>query len=260
MDTPRTRPRATPRTTPRTTPRATLAPPLRLRAAALAAGFVLLLGQPPSQAQEVVTQTRSVAGFDTIVLAVPSELSIEQGGRESMQIECEPAILSKITSEVQGRRLLIGTRPGQMQTRQPIRIKLGVRTLRTLEARAPSSITTGPLKSDSLALVLTGGGSAHVARLDSADSLDVRMSGAGDVSFGGGHVKDQQLSISGSGSYTAPALASESAQVAIAGSGEVQLAASSRLAVRIDGVGHVRYRGDPEVTRSIRGIGTIEKD
>jgi hypothetical protein len=30
--------------------------------------------------------------------------------------------------------------------------------------------------------------------------------------------------------------------------------------VRIGGVGHVRYHGNPAVTRSIQGIGSIEKD
>jgi hypothetical protein len=32
------------------------------------------------------------------------------------------------------------------------------------------------------------------------------------------------------------------------------------LTVRIGGVGHVRYTGAPVVTRTIRGIGSVEKD
>ena len=48
--------------------------------------------------------------------------------------------------------------------------------------------------------------------------------------------------------------------MAIDGNGEVQLAASTTLAVRIGGVGNVRYHGDPAVTRSIRGIGSVEKE
>jgi hypothetical protein len=73
-------------------------------------------------------------------------------------------------------------------------------------------------------------------------------------------VTAQQLAIAGMGSYVAPKLDSEHAQVAISGNGDVQLAASSTLAVRIGGVGNVRYHGDPAVTRSIQGIGSIEKD
>lgn len=207
----------------------------------------------------MVTETRSVAGFDSVVFAVPAEISIEQGPQETLALEAEPAVLRKMTSEVRGRRLHIGV-AGQVETRQPIRIRLGVRTLRAVESRAPAAISTGPLRTESLALVLSGGRSIRIDRLDDALNLDVRMAGAGEVAIGGGKVKAQQVAISGMGTYSAPALASESAAVAINGNGEVQLAASSTLAVSIGGMGHVRYHGDPAVTRSIRGMASIEKD
>jgi hypothetical protein len=208
----------------------------------------------------MATETRNVADFDTVVLAVPGEVSIEQGPRETLTLECESAVLRKLTTEVHGRQLFIGVASGRIETQQPIRIKLGVRTLRALESRAPSAISTGPLRTDSLSLLMAGGGSIRVDRLDNAQSLNVRITGAGDVVIGGGKVGAQQLAIAGMGTYSAPKLASTSADVAIDGNGEVQLAASTTLAVRIGGVGHVRYHGDPAVTRSIRGIGSIEKD
>jgi hypothetical protein len=169
-------------------------------------------------------------------------------------------VLSKITTEVHGRRLVIGLAPGRVETQQPIRMKLGVQALRAFESRAIGAITIGALRSDTLTLVLAGGGSIRVDRLENARNLDVRITGAGDVAVGGGKVTAQQLAITGIGTYSAPKLASESADVAIDGNGEAQLAASNTLAVRIGGVGHVRYHGDPAVTRSIRGIGTVDKD
>jgi hypothetical protein len=218
-----------------------------------------LFASTVAQAAQTLAETRSVADFDAVVFAVPAEISIEQGPRETLVVESEPAVLRKITTEVHGRRLLVGV-DGRIETTQPIRIKLGVRTLRAIESRGPASISTGPLRSDSLALVLAGGGSMRVDRLDNARNLDIRINGAGDVNVGGGKVKAQQLAISGMGGYLAPRLSSESADVAIEGNGRVQLAASNTLAVRIGGIGDVRYHGDPTVTRSIRGIGSIEKD
>jgi len=139
-------------------------------------------------------------------------------------------------------------------------MKLGVQNLRVFESRMDGVVRIGALRCDTLALVLAGGGAMRLDRLDNARSLDVRISGAGDIAVAGGKVAVQQLAITGSGSYVAPGLASERAEVAIDGSGDVQLAASTALTVRIGGVGHVRYRGDPAVTRSIRGIGSVEKD
>lgn len=227
---------------------------------ALAASCAALVATSLCGPAQAASETRSVADFDEVVCAVAGELSIQQGQRESLTLEAEPAVLRKITTEIHGRRLVIGLAPGRIETQQPIRMKLGVRALRTFESRTAGSVSIGPLSSDSLALVLAGGGSIRVDRLEQARSLDVRITGAGDVAIGGGKVITQQLAISGIGTYVAPKLDSEAAQVAIDGDGTVQLAASSRLAVRIGGVGNVRYRGDPAVTRSIQGVGSIEKD
>ena len=231
-----------------------------LRAAALAASCAALVAAILPEPAQAAIETRSVANFEEVVFAVAGEVSIEQGARETLTLEAEPAVLRKITTEIRGRRLLIGLSPGRVETQQPIRIKLSVRTLRAFESRTAGAISIGPLSSETLALVLAGGGSIRLDRLEKAQSLDVRITGAGEIAIGGGKVMAQQLAITGMGTYVAPKLDSERAQVAIDGNGNVQLAASSTLAVRIGGIGHVRYRGDPAVTRSIQGMGSIEKD
>jgi hypothetical protein len=132
--------------------------------------------------------------------------------------------------------------------------------LHGVDARAPATGAIGPLRTDALALATAGAGSLRLARLDGARRLDVRIAGSGQVDVGGGNVTAQQVAIAGAGRYAAPALASEHAEVAIEGQGEARLAASRTLAVRIAGVGTVRYRGHPEVTRTIQGIGSVEKE
>ena len=231
-----------------------------LRASALAAGSAAVLAAALAEPAQAATETRNVADFDQVVFAVAGEVSIEQGSRETLTLEAEPAVLRKITTEVRDRRLVIGLAPGRIETQEPIRMKLGVQALRSFESRTAGTIHIGALRSDTLALVLAGGGSIRLDRLENARSLDVRITGAGDIAVGGGKVTAQQLLITGTGSYLAPGLASERAEVAIDGNGQVNLAASATLAVRIAGVGQVRYRGDPAVTRSIRGIGSVEKD
>jgi hypothetical protein len=227
-----------------------------LRASSLA----LALAATVPGAARAATETRAVSGFDEVVFAVAGEVRIDQGARETLTLEAEPAVLRKITTEVQGRRLVIALAPGKVETQEPIRTRIGVRTLRAFESRTAGEVRIGPLQSDALSLVLAGGGSIRVDRLEHARRLDVRITGAGDVAIGGGQVAAQQLAITGMGSYAAPRLDSGRAEVAIDGNGDVRLAASGVLNVRIAGVGHVRYHGDPAVTRSIRGIGTVEKD
>jgi hypothetical protein len=238
-------------------------PPARraIRASALALGcaatvLAATLAQPAAAASE----NRSVAGFDQVLVAIPGDVDIEQGPHETLTLEAEPEVLGRITTEVRDGCLVIGLAPGRIETRQPIRMQLEVRSLRAFESRGAGSAEIGPLHSEALTLVLTGGGSIRLDRLEDARKLDVRIVGAGNVGIGAGKVAAQQLAISGVGSYHALGLASESADVAIDGNGDAQLAASSTLAVRIGGIGHVRYRGDPAVQRSVRGIGSVEKD
>jgi len=230
-----------------------------LRSWALAAGWAAVLAASFSGLAHAAIENRSVANFDEVVFAVAGEVRIEQGPRETLTLEAEPAVLRKITAEIHGRRLVISLAPGRVETQQPIRMKLGVRSLRAFESRTAGAISIGPLSSEELALVLAGGGSIHLDRLANGRSLDVRITGAGEVAVGGGKVMAQKVAITGMGTYSAPKLASERAEVVIDGNGEVQLAASTALAVRIGGFGHVRYQGNPAVKRSIQGIGSIEK-
>jgi Putative auto-transporter adhesin, head GIN domain len=232
-----------------------------IRASALALGCAAtVLAATLSQPAAAASESRSVAGFDRVLVAVPGEVEVQQGPHETLTLEAEPEVLGRITTEVRDGRLVIGLAPGRIETRQPIRMQLEVRSLRAFESRGAGSTAIGPLHSEALTLVLAGGGSIRLDRLEDARKLDVRIVGAGNVGIGGGKVTAQQLSISGVGGYRAFGLASESADVAIDGNGEAQLAASSTLAVRIGGIGHVRYHGDPAVQRSVRGIGSIEKD
>lgn len=205
------------------------------------------------------TESRRVAGFDEIVYALAGELHVEIGPAESLTLEAEPAVLEKITAEVQGRRLTLAFAPGRIETREPIRARLQVRALRGLESRTAGTITVGPVEGESMRLALAGGGSIRLDRL-AAQSLDVRIAGAGRVEVGGGRVATQRVTIAGIGEVETAAMAGDQADVAIDGSGEVHLAAAERLDVRIGGVGTVRYRGEPRITRSIGGVGRIEKD
>lgn len=222
-------------------------------------GLALLPAAGIAAVARADTETRSVAGFDEVVFAVAGRIEVTQGGREGLLLDAEPQVLRQITTEVRDRRLVIGLAPGRIETRQPIRMKLHVRALKSFEVRTSAEVHMGPLSGGDLALALNGGGSIRIERL-AGRHLDVRIAGAGDIAIDGGEVMDQRIDIAGMGGYVAPTLACASAEVAIAGNGNAHLAASRTLAVRIGGIGQVRYRGNPAVTRQVGGIGTVERD
>ena len=203
-------------------------------------------------------ESRAVSGFDEVSWDAVGELLIEQTNREHLSVEAEPAVLAKIVTEVRQHRLRIGFAPGQIQTQQPIRFRLEVKSLVVLEMHGSGEVRVGPLTATGLSLLLAGSENLHLARLR-ARTLVVRLDGSGAIAIGGGEVESQRIVLAGSGDYAALPLASRDADVSIDGSGNAQVAASERLAARISGSGNVDYWGDARVSTTVTGSGSVRR-
>lgn len=203
-------------------------------------------------------EQRPVSGFDTVIWQASGELSIEQTGRERLSIEAEPAVLAKIVTEVRGGRLVIAFKPGRVESREAVRFRLEVKSLRALESTGSGTVRIGALSGGDLSLQLAGSDTVQLARL-SVRALDVRLDGAGDMAVGGGRVERQRVVITGAANYQAPRLESRDAEVVIDGSGNVEVVARERLVARIAGSGDVVYHGQPRVTETVSGAGTVRQ-
>jgi hypothetical protein len=219
-----------------------------------------VLGAAPlAAAAGTLVERRQASGFDEVLWDLAGELSIEQGAREGVEIEAEPAVLARVTSSVSHGRLTLAFAPGApIATRLPLRVRVELRALRSLESRGSGSTRIGPLRADDLRLELEGSGDLVLARLD-ARRLEVRLTGSGDVDVGGGTLESQRIVLEGSGNVRAARLDSRDTEATIAGSGTIEVAASRRLVARIDGSGDIRYRGDPAVSEAIGGAGTVAR-
>ena len=84
------------------------------------------------------------------------------------------------------------------------------------------------------------------------------MSGAGSATCAG-EVRDQEVRISGAGSFNAEDLPSVTASATISGTGSAHVRVSERLDARVSGVGSITYRGNPTVRKSVSGVGHISQ-
>lgn len=203
-------------------------------------------------------EQRAVSGFDGVDWQASGELHIEQTGRERLTVEAEPAVLAKVVTEVRRGRLVIGFKPGRVESRETIRFRLEVKSLATLESTGSGTVRIGRLSGGDISLRLSGSDEVRLARV-SARSLDARLLGAGELVVDGGEVERQRVVIGGAANYSAPRLASREAEVAIDGSGNVELAVRERLAVRIAGSGDVVYHGQPRVSEAVTGAGAVRR-
>jgi hypothetical protein len=199
-----------------------------------------------------------VAGFDAIDWHAVGDLEIVQSGRERLVITAEQPVFERIVAGVRGRTLHIRFEAGPVNTRQPLRFRIEVRSLSSLSVDGAGDAQAGPLAVQALQLRLRGSVATRLASLH-ASALEARVEGSGPLHIGGGAVGRQRVVISGAADVTAPTLASREAEVSIEGSGEVRIAVSERLSARIDGSGDIAYHGSPQVRSEVAGAGRVHR-
>jgi hypothetical protein len=206
---------------------------------------------------KVVQEARSVSGFNQIELAISGDAYVQQGNSESLTIEGEDNILPLITTNVQGNRLVIGSKPGtSFSTRRPLVFHITVKDLRALEISGSGKFDVGQVQTNLMNLQISGSGEIGFDQL-TAQSLMANINGSGTIQVSAGGVAKQTVEIPGSGNFNADQLQSQAASVHLDGSGNASLWVTDRLDVQVNGSGKVYYYGSPQVSSVINGSGSV---
>jgi hypothetical protein len=207
---------------------------------------------------KVVQETRSVSGFNQIELAISGDAYVQQGDTESLTIEGEDNILPLITTNVQGSRLVIGSKPAtSFSTLRPLVFHITVKDLSGLEISGSGKFIVGQVQANDMNLQISGSGEIRFDQL-TAQSLSASIDGSGTIQVSSGSVAKQSIEIPGSGNFNADQLQSQSATVRLDGSGNATLWATDQLNVVVNGSGNVSYYGSPQVSSTINGSGSVQ--
>ncbi|CAN5885901.1 hypothetical protein BH23ACT12_BH23ACT12_01920 [soil metagenome] len=186
----------------------------------------------------VKTEPRSVAGFDRIRISGIGELVIDQTGEESLTIEAEDNLLPLLVSEVEGNRLTLGLRPNtSISTTRPIVYRLNVKSLREISGEGTVQIAASGLDTAEFALNTSGTV----------------------VSVLSGSAQNQNVLMSGAGSFDGRNLFGRTAEVEVSGTAQAVVNVTQSLSIRASGTAVVRYLGDPQVNLQTSGLGKAEK-
>jgi hypothetical protein len=209
-----------------------------LAAAAVAAACSVAACTVTTGSGPIRSETRQAVGFSVIRLAGQGDVRVSTGSAESLRVTAQDNILPLLTSEVSNGTLTLGTKDNTaIVASEPITYDVTVPQLSGLELSGSGTVTAKNLGVPELRVEISGSGSVRVD----------------------GKVDRQDVEISGSGDYGAPALASTDAQVTISGSGSADLAVSATLDVTISGSGSLTYSGSPKVTQDITGSGSVDR-
>jgi len=101
-------------------------------------------------------------------------------------------------------------------------------------------------------------GTANLAVPLDVVSLDVAVAGASNLELLG-TADTVNISVSGAGDISAFDLQAKNVEISMSGTGNVDISASDSLDITLSGVGRVRYIGSPTVTQQISGLGSVER-
>lgn len=206
---------------------------------------------------DLVTETREVSGYDSIVLTGSGTVEIIQNGNESLTIETDDNVMDHIEVKVTQGELRIGFEQGiNIISTTRLIFTVEVDELSSVSISGSGDIASEAVDSDRFEAEISGSGDVQIVGL-SADRVRAAISGSGEVDLAGS-ADSQNVAISGSGKYRAGDLCSDTVEVSISGSGSATVCATDSLNTDISGSGSVSYYGQPAVNSSGSGSGNVK--
>jgi hypothetical protein len=234
-----------------------------LAAALLAVALSACLVSPmPDAAATLSAEPIAVGPFHRLDVSGHAEVVLVQGDRETVTVEASPRSPTRVRVQSSGGRVRISAEDERgwsfgFHAARPPTITVHFRTLDTLGVAGAVKLQAAAIDTPSLAVTATGGTSF---RIDQLKTSELRFTGSGAVKGEiEGTATDQQISISGAGTFRGPKLVSDNVRATVSGAGRVIVNAQKTLAATISGAGAIDYYGDPALKQRITGAGKITR-
>jgi len=206
------------------------------------------------------TEERSVDDFTKVSMGISGDLVIKQGNQNSLVLKGDKETLDKIVTEVSNNNLKIKTKNGRWyKSYSNVTVFITVVDLDAVTLGGSGNIKSdGKINCQSLDLAVSGSGNIEM-NVEVNNNIDLSISGSGKIYLTGSS-KEGELSISGSGKLDALDMTSEAFDIRISGSGSAKINVSKSIVANISGSGSVQYSGNPEkVSSHASGSGSIKK-
>jgi hypothetical protein len=182
------------------------------------------------------TQTRRLPAFEGVELAGSNDVVVHRGAKQSVVVYADSNLLSKVTTRVEGRTLVIGNTPGSFETKSPMRVEVTTPSVTALSLSGSGVVFADGIEAAALTARLDGSGVLRAS--GSAGRLDVALAGSGDAQL-------QQV-------------VAKDVHAVVSGSGRILVTATGSLEGLVPGSGAIMYSGAPaHVTTSNTGSGAV---
>jgi hypothetical protein len=210
----------------------------------------------------IQTEIREPGAFEAIAMEYPgAEIIVQQGDKETVELEADDNLLPQLSTEVLSGTLTIKSTEtdwnAMVNPSRPVKIEITVKDLSAIVLSAPvGDLKVDDLQTDTLQLVVSGGAQVRLNGIH-VHLLDSVLSGAGDIQASG-TADEIKLVLSGLGDFSAAELQSKKADIELSGMGGATVRVEEDLAATITGAGSIQYFGHPHVEQSVNGAGSVK--
>jgi len=208
----------------------------------------------------VVTENRNHSNYIGVDLRCSAEVQFYQSNEFKVEVSAQQNILDILITEVYNNRLVIRFKNDtRVKSHEPIRVKVSAPEGKSFRISGSGNILAQtPLNPASLDLDISGSGNIELGQVTTT-SIDANISGSGNMRITSGTAETERLRISGSGNINFAGVVAQNVTTNTSGSGETRVHAVNNLNVTISGSGSVYYLGSPTVNVSISGSGNVRK-
>jgi len=206
----------------------------------------------------VVNQTRVVPDFNGLDLRVGATVDYTQSPVSKVEVSAQQGILDVLQTYVSNNKLVVKYKDGiRVNSHEAIRVEISAPQVNSLRLSGSGNLyVNGPFTPGSLDLDISGSGDMNLAELNTG-YLDANISGSGNIRISQGSVTEEKLKISGSGNMNLENLTASRVTTNTSGSGTMRVTATQTLNVTISGSGNVYYKGSPQISAFISGSGKV---
>ncbi|MDQ3798178.1 MAG: DUF2807 domain-containing protein [Acidobacteriota bacterium] len=182
-------------------------------------------------------QKREVSDFSSVETGGAINVDIVAQRDFSVEVEADDNLLERIRTEVRGDTLKIYTE-GSISTRNPIRVRIAMPQIESLDISGASNGTLTNVKNESLTIDASG---ASKIRID-------------------GETGDLNVDLSGASRLDAENLRAENVTVEASGASSAIVAALNDLRAEASGASNIRYTGEPRnVKKNTSGASSVRQ-
>lgn len=208
-----------------------------------------------------ITKSYSIANFNAVDAGIDAEIYVTQDSNFNVQIEGQSNILDEIeTPIVNGELRLQFKKFANVGRHNRLVAYISAPNIRSLGINGAGTLRTNSgISANSIDLKINGSGNLIVQSAN-VTNINTNISGSGRVTVNSGNALNANIKISGSGDVDMANIKTDYVSTKTSGSGTITVWADKTLDINISGSGNVYYYGNPIVNTSISGSGRVIKN